>query len=204
MADQKLSALTEATSANAGDIFYFVTDTGGTPTSLKISKQSLFTGYATTDLVAGKVDTSTQVIAGSGLVGGGALGGNVDLSVSTNVRDKTFVFFAAGNLVGGQPVESFRAYVPFNMSVINMRGALGKENSGSTAVVAVKTFGTPNAAGVVVGSAVFADSAFVAINSSDFSQTVLYAGSWLGLAITGSGSVQAGSNLTLTLVSRSS
>lgn len=202
MADQKLTALTEATSANAGDIFYFVTDTGGTPTSLKISKQTLFTGYVTTGELSGYATTATTISAGSGLLGGGDLSANRTIYVNQSISDKAFVFFAAGNLVGGQTVEKFRAYVPYNFEVIDIRGALGTENSGSEASVTLNTYGTPNGSAVVVGSAVFADSAFVASNNAVFSQTVIYAGSWLGLAISGSGAVQAGSNLSVTLISR--
>jgi len=129
---------------------------------------------------------------------------DVQLSVNTNVRDKQFSFFGAGNLTGGKDFETARVYVPFNMQVLDIRLALGTSSAGSSFDGTVNIFGTPSGNAVVVGSAIIAAGQFVGSNNTTFTTGTIHAGSWLGIAVTKSGSSVAGSNLTVNLITRTS
>jgi hypothetical protein len=74
LADQKLTALTQTTTAGDGDILYVVLDTGGTPVSRKISVKN-FQQFL--------VNTGRTITTAVGLSGGRTLGADITLVADT-------------------------------------------------------------------------------------------------------------------------
>ena len=155
--------------------------------------------------------TAERVLAAStglGLVDGGAAG-NASFSVNTNVRDKIFGWFGAGNLATTMFVEEARWRIPFNMQPIRMDAVVTTSASGTNIIVDLQQFATPIAAGtsmfVNTASQVNIPALFAAGSATSFDAIgTLFSGSFLGISLTQVGSTIAGSNLTITLVMRTS
>ena len=155
--------------------------------------------------------TAERVLAAStglGLVDGGAAG-NAAFSVNTNVRDKIFGWFGAGNLATTMFVEEARWRIPFNMQAVRMDAVVTTSASGANIIVDLQQFATPIAAGtsmfVNTASQVNIPALFAAGSATSFDAIgTLFSGSFLGISLTQVGSTIAGSNLTITLVMRTS
>jgi len=90
MPDTKLTGLTAGTSANDGDIFYYVTDTGGTPTGLKISKVNLLSGI--------QRSVAIPLVTGSGGTGRTTIGSaHTILGVNSSEASLTYYAILASN-----------------------------------------------------------------------------------------------------------
>jgi hypothetical protein len=151
------------------------------------------------------VNTGRTISAGSGLTGGGDLSADRTFSVNTNVRDKVFGAFLKGAIATSTTMEFMRTYIPFNMTPIRMQMALTTTADEPT-MVNVNQYPTPiGAAAALLTSAVSIPALAWAGSATTFDTTVLYAGSYLGFSIVRcSTSATVGSNMTITLVSRSS
>ena len=153
--------------------------------------------------------TAERVLTGSTgltLTDGGA-NGNAELSVNTNVRDKIFAFFVAGNMTTAMLAEETRIYIPFNMSALRVQTAVTTSNAGAALLVQLSQFGTPVAVAntmFTAGSRPSIPVAFSAGSATAFDQGTLFAGSYLGIAVDQVGSTVAGSNLTVTVIARGS
>ena len=153
------------------------------------------------------VTSARTITAGSGLTGGGDFGADRVFSVNTNVRDKTAGFFAGGNLSTTHVAEQSRVYIPFNMELRDVRLAVATTPVGANIIINVGQFGTP----VAAMSAFFTDALRPIIatggsvgSAGTISNTVLFVGSWLGFSIDQVGTTVVGSDLTVTVIARSS
>lgn len=187
----------------SGGGYNFLKLVGGNSVTVTSSGTAV-TLAATTSDVSSLVSNTRLVSAGTGLTGGGDLSADRTFSVNSNVRDKLFSFFLAGNLAGGKAGEDSRIYIPFNQEILDIRGAVATSSVGASLDVTLNQHPTPDGAASVVGSAVFSATAYVASNNSTFTQSTLFSGSWLGVLISKSGSTLAGSNLTVTILTRTS
>ena len=175
---------------------------GGDSVTVTRNGTNLLVNAVTSD-VSNMVVQGTTLTAGSGLTGGGDLSQDRTFSVNTNVRDKASGFYLAGNILGGIKASSARIYIPFNQEVLHISAAAGVAPTGAAIIAELKSHATPEAAGIIVGSASIAATTFVG-TALTFGTGTIYAGSYLGLEISQSGSTLAGSDLTLTLITRSS
>ncbi len=162
---------------------------------------------ATTSNISGLVGTGRTVTASTGLTGGGDLSADRTFSVNTNVRDKSLGIFVAGNISTTKDSEEARIYIPFNMELIRVEAAVTTAPTGANLIVDINEHPTPDGAGVSFFDAdsrptITASSFFG--SSTGFNVTSMHAGSYLGLDIDQVGSTVAGSNLTITLITRSS
>lgn len=153
--------------------------------------------------------TGTTLTAGSGLSGGGNLSANREFSVNTNVRDKIYSFFGPLALSTTMAVEEIRIRIPFNCQPIRCDLALTTTPLVSGITCDLLQFTTPTASGTTIFSTSGNKPQILANSASGFTTTfdttVLHAGSYLGMRILQVGSATAqGSNLTLTLIVRSS
>jgi hypothetical protein len=140
VADQKLTALTETSSANAGDILYLVGDTGGTPVSLKVSKKNLLKEYATTGNLLGKVDTSTTIVTLYPMTGGLTLASSMTLSVDTAFLVNTgYLGFATSSGY----VVVFQADTRFSAAKVLTTGSSTSVRTDATAIYIDATTATP-------------------------------------------------------------
>lgn len=148
------------------------------------------------------------LIAGTGVTVASD-GTNFFTSVNTNVRDKAFVFFLAGNLSTTMVGEGARIYIPFNLQPLRVQLAAATSAFGQTVIVDVNQYNNQLAAGTSMFTAQ-ADqpqipSAFATGSATTFTAIgTLYSGSYLGVDLDQAGSTVAGSNLTVTIISRSS
>ena len=153
------------------------------------------------------VNTGRTLTAGSGLSGGGNLSADQSFSVNTDVRDKIIGWFAAGNLSTAMLAEEMRVRIPFNMEPIRCDLAVTTTSAGAAIICNLFLFATPIAAGTGIFATANRPSipAGASVGSGlTFNPTVLHAGSFLGLRINQVGSTTAGSDLTVTLWTRSS
>lgn len=130
-------------------------------------------------------------------------------SVNTNVRDKIFGWFGAGNASVTMFVEETRIRIPFNMQPVRMDLAVTTSNAGAALQVDLQQFATPvtGSTSMFINTASFCQipSGFAAGSTLTFDAIpTLFAGSYLGIAINQVGSTVAGSNLTVTLLVRTS
>lgn len=153
--------------------------------------------------------TSTTISAGSGLSGGGNLSANREFSVNTNVRDKIYTFFAPMAISTIMAVEEVRIRIPFNCQPIRCDLALTTTPLVSGITCDLLQFSSPANGGTTIFSTSGNKPQVLANSASGFTttfdSTVLHAGSYLGMRILSIGTgVANGSNLTLTLIVRSS
>ena len=146
------------------------------------------------------------LIAGTGMTVASD-GTNFFTSVNTNVRDKTAGFFAGGNLSTTHIAEQSRVYIPFNMELRDVRLAVATTPVGANIIVNVGQFGTP----ISAMSAFFTDALRPIISTGGsvgsagtISNNVLFVGSFLGFSIDQVGTTTVGSDLTVTVIARSS
>lgn len=133
----------------------------------------------------------------------------VSLSVNSNVRDKMFGWFGAGNVATTMFVEESRVRIPFNMQPVRMDAAITTTATGVNVIVNLLQFATPIAAGVSMftstATQVNIPPLFSAGSATSFDAVgTLFTGSYLGISLTQVGSPIAGSNLTITLIARAS
>lgn len=160
--------------------------------------------------LAGDLTADRALVASTGLtlVDGGA-NGNATLAVNTNVRDKTYAFFAPLALSTTMAAEEIRFRIPFNCEPIRCDLALTTTPLVSGITCDLLQFTSPVASGTTIFST-SGNKPQIGANSSSgftttFDTTILHAGSFLGMRILQVGSATAqGSNLTLTLIVRSS
>lgn len=161
--------------------------------------------YLTFD-AAGDLTNERTFISGTGL---SVTSDNTNFfaSVNTNVRDKTAGFFAGGNLTTTHIAANSRVFIPFNMELRDVRLAVVTTHVGANIIVNVGQFGTP----VAAMSAFFTNALrpIIATGTSlgsagTISNNVMFLGSWLGFSIDQVGSTTAGSDLTVTVIARSS
>lgn len=158
---------------------------------------------------AGFIVTSARTItASSGLSGSSNLGADVILSVNTNVRDKATAIFFSGALSTTSLAIHARLYIPNNMQLIAIR--LAAQTAPTDAAIIINPL-QYNAA-LSASTAIFAStnrptivaSAKVGSDDTVFALPSLYAGSWLGINLDQVGSTVAGSNLSITVITRTS
>lgn len=116
--------------------------------------------------------------------------------------EKGVAFFAAGNLATTMPSEKARIYIPFNVNMVKINATVLTSAIGADIKVMVNQYGTPDGSAlgmssVTIGTALYAGSAV-----GTFSNTTIYSGSYLGIDITQVGSTIAGSDLTVTVITR--
>ena len=147
------------------------------------------------------------VIAGTGVTVASD-GTNFFTSVNTNVRDKTAGFFAGGNLSTTHVAEEARIRIPFNMEVVRVDVGVTTAPTGDSLLVDINQYNAVLGA----STSLFANTgnqptipatAFVG-SGLTFAIGALHAGSFIGFDIDRVGSTGAGSNLTITVVARSS
>lgn len=161
----------------------------------------------TTGGTAGFVGTNRLLTASTGLGGGGDLSADRSFSINTNVRDKTFGFFGAGNISTAMFLEEARTYIPFNMSVQSVFITATTAPTGANIIVQMNQYNAALSASTAMfaaGNRPQIPSSALVGSSLTFDIPNLYAGSFLGVQIDQCGSTNAGSNLTVTLISRSS
>jgi hypothetical protein len=151
--------------------------------------------------------TATTLTASSGLSGGGDLSADRTFSVNTNVRDKILGFYGAGNLSTAMLLETQRVYIPFNMQLIRVNLAVESSATGAAIIVQLNQYN--NTISASTGIFASANRPQIAASASVGSSTTfdigsLYAGSYLGVQMDQVGSSVAGSNLTITLITRTS
>lgn len=153
------------------------------------------------------VTSSRTLTAGSGLAGGGDLSADRSFSVNTGVRDKTYCFFGAGACTTAMTFANVRIRVPANMQLLRADAAVTTAPTGSAITANILEFSDPSGA----GTAVFTGANMIFIHpgstqgfSSTFAATQATAGSFLGVSLPQIGATNPGSNLTVTLVLRSS
>ncbi len=142
-------------------------------------------------------ETGLTLTAGSGF------------SVNPNIRDKVMTVFAAGALTTSMFAEEARVRIPFNMQAIRVDLAATTTASGAAIIVDINQHATP----IGAGTSMFTNTAnqpqipalFSAGSATSFDAIgTFYTGSYLGIDIDQVGSTVAGSNLTITIVMRSS
>ena len=156
---------------------------------------------------SGLVQDSRTITASSGLTGGGDLTADREFSVNTNIRDKSFAMFAAGNISTDMFSEGSRIYIPYNMELVRVDLAAPTGPTGQALIVDVNQYNNTIASGTSLFTAAnrpqIADGSNVG-SSNTFAIPTLHAGSYLGFDIDQVGSTNAGSNLTITLITRTS
>lgn len=128
-------------------------------------------------------------------------------NINTNVRDKIFGFFAAGNMTTSMLAEETRIYIPFNMDAQRVNVALTAAPTGTDCTVNLVQWNgalTVSANMLSSSSRASIGTTLLAGSALTFNIGTLYAGSYLGISIDQVGSVNAGSNLTVTLITRTS
>lgn len=154
------------------------------------------------------VGSGRLVTASTGLTGGGDLSADRILSVNTNVRDKSVGFYFSGALATTSLAANARIYIPFNMQLLQVRLAAKTAPTGESIIInplqysatlaaSTALFASTNRPMVVGGSNVGSDNATFAIGN-------LFTGSWLGVDLNQVGATNAGSDLTITFIVRSS
>lgn len=126
-------------------------------------------------------------------------------SYSTNVQDKLFTWYGAGNLSTAMLVEGARYYIPFNFEIQDCRLAVTTSATGASVIVDVNEYASPGGAGTSYFTTAPSIPAlgFTGVGT-DFAVTTLHAGSYIGIDVDQVGSTVAGSNLTVTLIARTS
>ena len=153
------------------------------------------------------VNTGLFLTAGSGLSGGGNLGADRRFDVNENVRMKFFGFFGAGNISTAMLVEEARIPIPFNMECTAAYITATTGPTGADLIVNLVQWNNALTASTAIWAAAnrleVSDGQMKGL-VQNFDIKTLYAGSWLGLQIDQVGSTIAGSNLTVTLLVRTS
>ena len=160
----------------------------------------------TVDTVA-LVTSGRTITAGTGLTGGGDLSADRTFSVNTDIRDKTIGFFAAGNISTAMDSEEARIYIPFNMEPRRVQITATTTPTGADMIADINLYADPEGSGTSIFTAAsrptIVATSFFGV-TSDFEIQVLHAGSYLGFDMDQVGSTNAGSNMTLTLIARTS
>ena len=167
--------------------------------------------YADTAFLA---NTNHTLTAGSGTTVIGSIGSSLYVSVNASVRENIREFYFPGNLAGSYPgittmPTKIYTYFRNNEQIVDFRMAVGVAPTGTNLTiepivyVGQLTSGTglynPTSRPVLVATAFVGSS-----RPNGLMITSITAGSWLGIAIAGSGSTLAGSGLSVTLITRTS
>ena len=151
--------------------------------------------------------TAEQIlIAGTG-VSVASDGTNFFTSVNTNIRDKGFVFFAAGTISTLMRAASAAVYIPFNMELRQVQVALGVSASNILTLRLVQYNRLLTASTSMMANAnTIGVAGLLAIGSDTgaFNTGTLFAGSHLGYQVMSTGAATFGQDMTLTVICRTS
>ena len=127
-------------------------------------------------------------------------------SVNSNIRDKIFTFFFAGNLNTGMAAQYAKIYLNNNFQLIDCYLALSN-TSDQAVTINPQQYNANGLAGTglfVMASLPMILTTGLVGEAKNFTITNLYAGSWLGVTLSSIGTVTYGSNLTVNLIARTS
>lgn len=153
------------------------------------------------------VTSGRTISAGTGLTGGGDLSADRTFSVNTNIREKAFVFFAAGTLANTMFAGSSRIYIPYSMELLRVQLAMVDSPVGQAVIVDVNQYNNVLGASTSVFASANRPQVAASANvgsSLTFAIGNLYAGSYLGFDLDQIGTTTTGGNLTIGVYTRTS